>query len=437
MAATRSPHSPWLLASAALAWLLVGCGPRTDPAAFTRVQPLPLSAAAGAAQPDLSVDADNGLLLSWVEPVAGVGAGKRHRLRFSRASVADDLQWSQPRTVAEGDDWFVNWADTPHLIALADGTLWAHWLRSTGPSPMDYGIALSHSNDAGQHWSSPQQVELPGSAGDHGFVTFWRQGHQQLGMAWLDSRQKAAARAAEGEPAPAGEHHHATGAAMMLRAATFDADGSRQQEWALDASTCDCCTTDSATTPSGNVVVYRGRDGDEVRDIRLRRFDGQRWSPPHTVHDDGWRIAGCPVNGPAVAADGNTLWVAWYTEADGEPEVRIASSDDAGDSFQPFVSVAKGTQVLGRVSLAYQQGHVLLAWLQEDEQGQQLQFTRLDRDLQQPVTTVVASLAARGRASGMPRLLALPDIAVLIWTDVTSNADQEQAEPVLRAAVIR
>ena len=31
------------------------------------------------------------------------------------------------------------------------------------------------------------------------------------------------------------------------------------------------------------------------------------------VYNDGWKIAACPVNGPAVAANGKRVALAWFT----------------------------------------------------------------------------------------------------------------------------
>lgn len=415
-----------LLMSAAL---LAGCArepaqPEAAPAdAFTRASPLELPAPSAAAQPDLLLAPDGELLLSWVEP----GEAGGHRLRFARRAVAADARWSAPLTVASGADWFVNWADTPHLYALKDGSLWAHWLRRSGDGPLDYGIALARSGDGGRSWTPAQPVHPAGTPGDHGFVAFWPQDDARLGIAWLDSRQKAAA----GHPPAHDGHDHAGGAPMMLRAALHGPDGAQQAEWPLDASTCDCCTTASATTGRGVVVVYRGRDAGEIRDIRRVRFDGQGWSAPREVHADGWRIAGCPVNGPVAAARGDTLWVAWYTEAGGLPELRAARSDDAGDSFGAPVIVARGEQVLGRVAMALAGEHLLLAWLEQEAASQRLLLARYALNLEAPVISEVARLAAKGRASGLPRLAATHDRAWLVWTDAA------EGRPLLKGAVVR
>jgi hypothetical protein len=417
------------------ATLLAACV-RDDRDAFSESRPWSLPITTESAQPDLVVGPDGELLLSWVEPMNA----SEHRLRFSRAKPdrVGDAAWASPRTIAQGSDWFLNWADTPHIHALPDDSLWAHWLRSTGPGRMDYGIDLVRSGDAGMTWSPPSLVNLPDSPGDHGFVTFWTQSDDRLGMAWLDSRQKAAALAAKSPPA--GEvgdsHDHHGGAPMMLRAAVLGpaSEGHafhKQDEWPLDVSTCDCCTTASAMTDRGAVVVYRGRTADEIRDTRLVRFDGKTWTRPHDVYSDGWNIAGCPVNGPVVAARGNTVWVAWYTEADGLPEVRLARSDDAGDRFATPVTVAKGAQVQGRVSIALADAHVLVAWLEQgDGNTQRLMLGRYGLSLEEPQAIAVSELAVRGRASGVPRMQVEDGIAWLVWTDVADG------RPVIRGALV-
>ncbi|KRA52887.1 hypothetical protein ASD77_12740 [Pseudoxanthomonas sp. Root65] len=408
--------------------VLAACSPAGVPppdavASSPVVERVSLPSPAGAAQPDLVSTPDGSLLLSWLEPVGETG----HRLRFSRrpAQVAD---WDAPRTIAEGTKWFVNWADTPHVYALQDGSLWAHWLRSTGPSRMDYGIDLVRSGDGGATWSAPQRVHPAGTPGDHGFVTFWPQARDRLGIAWLDSRQKAAA----GAHAHHDDGHHGGGAPMMLRAALYGADATQRAEWPLDASTCDCCTTASAMTDRGVVVVYRGRGEGEIRDTRVVRFDGERWTPPRDVHADGWMIAGCPVNGPVVVADGATVWVAWYTEADGLPELRAARSDDAGDTFAAPVTLAKGTQVLGRLGLARGGDHLLVSWLEQaPDERQTLVLGRYDGAWRQTQRVDVATLSTRGRASGIPRLQWSDDAAWLAWTDVAGET------PGLQAARVR
>lgn len=387
--------------------------------ANTVFEVMPLPHRHEAANPDLVLAPSGRLLLSWVEPREEGG----HRLMLAQSQGPSDaeIEW-QVAPIAEGDNWFVNWADTPHVWALPDGSLWAHWLRRTGPGRMDYGIDLVRSEDGGAQWTAPRLVNLPGVLSDHGFVSFWVQADDQLGIAWLDSRQKGIS----ADDDHSDHHAHHGGGPMMLRAATFGPDAAPITEWPLDTSTCDCCPTSSAVTSRGAVVVYRGRAAGEIRDMRLVRLEDGAWTPSRAVHDDGWKIAGCPVNGPAVEAAGEDVWVAWYTEGGGQPSVRVARSMDAGDHFDAPVELSAGPAVLGRVAMALHGDEVLVAWLEEGGEGQQLMLARMRRDLHGMRKEVVASLDAKGRASGMPRLVANGVHAWMVWVDV------EGARPGLR-----
>lgn len=420
----RRPNGKCRVHAGVLALLLAL--PAITLAANSEVSPLPLPDTGDGAQADLVAMPDGGMLLSWV-----VKSGPGHVLRMSRsmapgATVAGESRvaagtpdWQEPVTIASGSDWFVNWADTPHVSALADGTLWAHWLRRNGAGVYDYGIALVRSNDQGRSWSTPIRVEPVGAKNDYGFVALWEQANGSLGIAWLDSRQKPAANRATGA-----NHGGHAGGAMMLRATSFAADGQRGEEHALDTATCDCCTTSVALSSRGPVLAYRGRTTEEIRDTRLVRFDGRRWTRPVTVHKDNWHFAGCPVNGPAVAARASEVWVAWYTEADGLPSLRLARSLDSGDSFEAPRRVAEGRGVLGRAALAMDKDNVWLAWLEEKDgaAGQELWLSRVDASTGVSAErTKVADLVARGRASGLPRMQLTAAGVWLVWTDVVDG----------------
>ncbi|HSC27550.1 MAG TPA: hypothetical protein VLD67_09760, partial [Vicinamibacterales bacterium] len=119
--------------------------PHQSPTAWPfEIQPIPSPAGPGSAQPQLSVS-DKGVLLSWVER-----AGTRSALKFAERSASG---WSPAKTVASGDNWFVNWADVPSVVRLADGTLAAHWLQKSGPGTYAYDVRLAYSKDDGQTWS--------------------------------------------------------------------------------------------------------------------------------------------------------------------------------------------------------------------------------------------------------------------------------------------
>ena len=411
-----------------LATFLAGCdaasgvsapaSPTTEPAAAAlHATAWQLPAPDGAAQPDLVTAPDGTLLLSWIEP-----RGDGHALRFARHGNAG---WSAPGTIAEGDDWFVNWADTPHLAVTADGALWAHWLRKSAAATYAYDVVLSRSGDGGATWSAPRVVNRDGTPTEHGFVAMWPAGPSSLGIAWLDGRATAGGHG--------GHDGHGGGGMMTLRTARFDAAFARHEETRLDASACDCCQTAAAATRAGHVVAYRDRTRDEIRDIAVVRHDGVDWQPPRIVHADGWRMPACPVNGPALAARDDTVVVAWYTAAGGVPRVRVAASTDAGASFGAPVEADSGDAVQGRLAVALDadgQG-AWVTWLREDASGQSLRLARFEPGSRVLMPSIAAArVAGKGRGTGFPQLVVSGDRIHLVWTDVLDG------RPRLRGAMV-
>lgn len=389
--------------------------PVATPAVATAVaEPWTLPVTGAAAQPDLVRAADGALLLSWIET-----QGESHALKFARH---DGKGWGTTREIARGDDWFVNWADTPHIVATADGALWAHWLQKSAKAAYAYDVALVRSSDGGGTWSKPLLVNDDGTPTEHGFVSLWPAASDRIGIAWLDGRRNSAGEDGHDKHGKDPHGHEGHGGAMTLRTTTFDASLQRSVEHELDTMTCDCCQTDAALTARGPLLVYRDRTPEEIRDIAATRYQDGAWTAPRAVHADGWKMPACPVNGPAVAADGNAALVAWYTAAGDVPALKLARSVDAGDHFATPLTPDRGAQVQGRVDLALDAAGAWLLWSREDDRGQSLQLARYTPDLGRELQRVeVARLQGRGRATGFAQLALGDDGAYVVWTDVVDG----------------
>ena len=110
---------------------------------------------------------DRGVLLSWIEQ-----AGATATLRFAERTA---LGWTAPRTVASGDDWFVNWADVPSVVRLADGRLAAHWLQKSGADTYAYDVRLSYSAMTGQNVGAVVPAAHRRHAqSEHGFASLFQ-----------------------------------------------------------------------------------------------------------------------------------------------------------------------------------------------------------------------------------------------------------------------
>jgi hypothetical protein len=177
------------------------------------------------------------------------------------------------------------------------------------------------------------------------------------------------------------------------------------------------------------VVVFRDRSDQEVRDISIVRRTAAGWSQPARVHADGWEIPGCPVNGPAVAAAGRRVAVAWFTAAAPKgPRVQIAFSEDGGKSFGP-PALVDGEQPLGRVDLQLDpSGDAIVSWLASQEKGAAVRLRRVSAKgaLGAPVTLAATSAA---RSAGFPRSAVSGDRLWLAWVE-DAPAKEETASKV-------
>ncbi len=356
---------------------------------------------------------------------AGPGSVTPYLSAGGDGAVLDGSIWSEPRTIATGDDFFVNWADFPSVMEMPDGSLAAHWLQREGPDTYAYGVRISRSSDGGESWSSPLTPHLDGTLTEHGFVSLFPAPNGSLAAVWLDGRDFARA-AAEGEAQRTDVDGSTPEADMSLRYAEIDEAGEIRAETLLDARTCDCCQTSAALTSAGPIVVYRDRSDVEIRDISVVRHLDGRWTAPAVLHEDDWYIPACPVNGPAVSAWGDQVAVAWYTAAEDEPRTLVAFSDDAGASFGDAFRVDEG-EPLGRVDIALlPDGSALVLWLETAEEGARVTARRLLTDGASSQAETVA-LTDVSRSSGFPRMLLRGTEVVLAWTDTAGDGSLHTA----------
>lgn len=355
-------------------------------------------------------------VMSWLEPSASEGEFELRHAQWVNGA------WTQPATLATGRDWFINWADFPSVVPVTP-TLWvAHWLQQKPGSVYSYDVRMSTSSDAGITWSAPMTPHDDATPTEHGFVSIVAVGGQPYGI-WLDGRNTT------GESHDHDDAGHGAGGAMTLRGArvgTGDADAGAQ----IDARVCDCCQTDAVNAGNATVVVYRDRSENELRDIYAARLDGNGWSAPVAVHQDGWRIAACPVNGPAIDASGDNVAVAWFTAPD-KPRVRLAFSGDAGRTFAAPIEVASG-RVVGRVDVVLlADGRAVVSWLEEMPGAAEVRaqpFTVAGPA--GPVRTIARSAVAR--SSGFPQMVRAGEELLFAWTESGATPRIQTARAALR-----
>ena len=389
----------------AILLLLTSLGACTGEAPGSKllVTPVESPAAAGSAEQHLQAGPDGTVVLSWLESSDGKAV-----LRYS---VYEDQSWTRPQTVASGDDWFVNWADFPSVTRI-NSDLWAaHWLQKKPGGTYAYDVKMAFSGD-GVVWRPAVSPHDDGTPTEHGFVSMIALGNT-LGAVWLDGRNTAPGETHSTSEMPAESAHNG----MSLRWATIDGSGQVLESTELDSLVCDCCQTDLAILSDGVAVVYRDRDENENRDISIIRLTESGWSEPALVAKDGWQIAGCPVNGPAIDSRRDKLVVAWFTGAGNIRQIRLAFSDDGGEHFSESVTVSIG-MALGRVDVSWvADGLAVISWLDElDTRTAALKIRTVARDgtLGEPLEI---ALTGSQRSSGFPHMLRAGSDLLFAWTE--------------------
>ena len=379
--------------SLALSLSLISCSGASDPAPFATT-PIGDPVNGPATSPRLSGGPDKTLIMSWLQP-----KGEFVALRYSQFN---DGRWSEAATVIESAHMFVNWADLPSVVPLGDGHLAAHWLSYSGGEQYSYDTVFSQSFDDGTTWSAPIVPHTDNTPTEHGFVSIFPI-DGDVGLVWLDGRKMQ--NEATDDPTSTG---------MTLRATVVGADQSLRADQLVDDLICDCCQTDVAIAASGPVAVYRNRSTEEIRDIYVvRRLDGQ-WQTAKPLANDDWEIAGCPVNGPSIAANGDTVAVAWFTAAD-HPVVKLAISNDSGESFSGPIEIVRN-ETLGRAAVALlDDGEIAVSWL--DAANPSFSQVKVRRVMKDKTLGPVRIVAATATGLSVPQMVRVNAELVIAWTE--------------------
>ncbi|MEM8887086.1 MAG: sialidase family protein [Bacteroidota bacterium] len=380
---------PRSIALVICAILLFACSQfsNSDLLIFKEVQ---LPVGEGSAFPQM-IEQDGKLYLSWTEEGEEIS-----RLKMA---VLDKEKWSEPIELASGKDWFVNWADFPEIFMDEHGDMYAHHLAKTAEDTYAYGVNVSRKKAAEDFFEALGTPYTDTSHTEHGFVSFFNLPDGDPGVVWLDGRK-----------------YKSDKKEMSLRTAKIAEDGSFYDEFEIDGRTCDCCQTDAAQTASGAIVVYRDRSEGEVRDIYRSIYKDGKWQKGAPVAEDAWVINGCPVNGPAVAAEGDRVAVAWFTMANDSPRVKLAISEDGGAFFGKTIRIDKGNAI-GRVDLLWHEGEIYVSWMERDASNQgELLLRKVDRNANLTEPQLVREMSS-ARASGFPIMIKRENRLNLAYTE--------------------
>ena len=382
-----------------LVFLVAACN-RTSPAPSVD-QPLDLGATlaalelpaqAGSAHPQLT-SSSKGAILSWLDQ------DEATTLRFSERTASG---WSEPRTVSSGKDWFITAADVPSVLRMKDGTLVANWYPTTDESVEAYDISLAYSRDEGKTWAKAFSPHHDRTKTQHGFVSLLELADGGLGMVWLDGRDQEL------------NTTDPLGGSMALYFASFDSSWKQTAENVINARVCECCQTAVVVTADGVLTAFRDRTTEEIRDIKVSRLDGGKWTPELAVHDDNWKIDACPINGPSLSARGRQVAAVWFAAPNDNGRAFVAFSQNAGKTWGDAIRLDDEAS-LGRVDIEMlDDGSAIASWVEFANGRSQFRVRRVTASGQRSATVDVPG---SGRVTGYPRMARSGNELILAWTE--------------------
>ena len=360
----------------------------------------------------------NATTMSWLQQIDS--------LHYAvQVATMSDGAWNTPETVTESDSLFVNWADFPSVVSFDGMPIAVHWLQKVPGGTYAYHVMMSFRNDDGS-WSPAFSPHTDGTPTEHGFVSMIALDADRVLAVWLDGRKTGGG----GHDSHSSHDNHDSddengvsdlSRAMTLRSAVVHRDGSLTDEHEIDDAICDCCQTSLVAVPDGAMVIYRDRSDREIRDVGIARYDLElgTWSEPRIIHDDGWQIDGCPVNGPRLASKGKSVVAVWFTMDADVATVKAARSNDGGLTFGKPAVVDQG-RTNGRVDVVLDGNNTAwISWMGSADDQPQLSMRGWPLVGEMGKVHHIGEADTR-RGSGFPRM---------VWTDdgilmATTNAGE-------------
>lgn len=271
--------------------------------------------------------------------------------------------FSVPIQANLGTSAFVMWIERPAIVATAPDRVSVSWLDKS--DDQQTSVWLASSSDAGQSFAAGQR-QASVTEGETAMVNLAGERDSPPVLAWLQDGNLAFARATAADGLP--------------------------EVQAIDEQVCDCCQPQPLVRGDTVTIAFRNLERDaQSRDIRdifvIASADGGRsFGSPVRVSDAHWYLNACPISGPALATDGERMYVSWMdgrnaSDSDQQRnDLWLAISADGGQTFGPNqrlnpdddMSNGQPTLVVGPADELH------LSWAARDRSGQQIYYARSD-----------------------------------------------------------
>lgn len=209
----------------------------------------------------------------------------------------------------------------PKIRVARDGTVLITWTELLAEKYAG-NIKFSRSTDSGRTFSEPIILNDDGRVTSHRFDSLAIDGKGRVAVAWLDARDRDAAR-------EKGEEFKGV---SLYSGQSFDNGAHFEPNRQIHQHTCECCRTALTWTDEGPVVLLRNIFGTNTRDFAVARLDKVEEGVRRVTRDE-WQIDACPHNGGSLATDDKgQLHLTWFTSgtvAQGQFYKRISGHQES------------------------------------------------------------------------------------------------------------
>jgi len=280
-------------------------------------------------------------------------------------------------------------------LAVQGNHLVAVWMSRKEGAPHNAGSMTSiRSADGGKTW---QQATTPADwDGPHGFFAIDGNDHQ-INLVWLDSREQVE-----------------KGSQGLRYTSSQDGGVTWLENKTLDPQTCACCWNTARFNDDGEFyVLYRDK---HPSDMAIGKVNQQhQWQRLNTVGEFNWDFQGCPHIGGSLGFDNNNyIHATVSTGHDDYAGVYYLNSSNQGQSWSLPTQLGDDSAVHSDLAVN-QQGHITATWDHITETGFQISYAQ---STDQGITwSEIKPLSAADKRSSHPRVVALNDHALVIWTE--------------------
>jgi BNR repeat-like domain len=106
-------------------------------------------------------------------------------------------------------------------------------------------------------------------------------------------------------------------------------NGAFQPEKVIDPVVCDCCPINMLIDTKGTLTIVYRDNNDDIRDMAkmISTDNAETFSKSQILHNDEWKISGCPHSGAVSTTAGKGSLFAWFSGADKEKGIRLVNNE--------------------------------------------------------------------------------------------------------------